>query len=60
MPVPLPFEFIKKQVMKLVKRSHRVLAVIMGIAVLATLVAQIIRDGRTIKMKIKNYQSNTK
>lgn len=47
--------------MKLVTRTHRVLAVIMGLAVLATLVVQIVRDGRQIKMKgTNNYQSTTK
>lgn len=44
--------------MKLVSRSHRILAMLLGIAVLATLVFQIMKDGRKLEMKnIQNIQS---
>jgi heme A synthase len=44
--------------MKLVTRTHRVLAVVMGLAVLVTLVVQILKDGRELEIrKLKSNQS---
>ncbi len=40
--------------MKLVTRSHRVLAVLMGIAVLAILIFQILKDGQRLEFKSLN------
>ncbi len=44
--------------MKLATRRHRVLAIIFGIALLITLVLQILQDGRVLETKnISNIQS---
>jgi hypothetical protein len=48
----------KNQDMKLATRRHRVLAIIFGIALLITLVLQILQDGRVLETKnISNIQS---
>jgi len=47
--------------MKVVTRAHRVFAILLGIALLVTLVIQIWRDGRHLEMKhLKELQSTTK
>jgi hypothetical protein len=48
--------------MKLVTRTHRVLAIIMGIAVLVTIVLQILRDDPRLRLKKneENIQTITK
>ena len=46
--------------MKLVKRSHRILAVLMGIAIMVTLMVQILRDGRVaMASRAKQEQQQT-
>jgi hypothetical protein len=47
--------------MKLVSRTHKVVAMLMGIVVLAVLIFQILKDGHENELKrIRNIQSITK
>lgn len=46
--------------MKLVSRTHRALALVVGVAILVTLVVQVWRDGRQLRLKGTTIQSITK
>jgi len=54
----------KTKNMKQVKRTHRILAVIMGIAIVVTLVVQILKDGQVISegraVKQQQQTNNTR
>jgi hypothetical protein len=47
-PIPVLLPFQKPKNMKLVKRTHRLIAVAMGVAVLVTVVLQILHDANRI------------